>query len=352
MVLFVTKTWGKRGVSWLQNHPILLKNKHFHIVNFGIFSALNAITILFILFYYLYLKGIPLTESMAWMLPLCAVFVWLGARMMHLLSIGKVFFKEPKKYLFQTGFYMQGGVVGAFLWSIIFSHVYEIPISLIWDGLCLGTLLGQFFGRIGCFNYGCCYGRPTNRKIGTSYQHPGAKILRLHPELKGVPVHPAQLYKATANLIMFIIMIILVKQSIPNGVLVVTYLFYHGISRMAFEAFRYDLVHEKKRIWISFKFAWLSITLAIILLFWGSQLDATFFMISPFLYSFSLSTFILFHQTFSGISIMIFIVAFFIFLGYGIHGTKLGTFPFTERSHHENKSHDHRSRTLWDKSSL
>lgn len=95
----------------------------------------------------------------------------LGRSQSYLIALGKKFYNNPKKYLLETGFYFQGGIVGAVLWSVLYASVTNIPLSFIWDGLCFGTLLGQFFGRIGCFNYGCCYGKPTTSRWGVTYSN-------------------------------------------------------------------------------------------------------------------------------------------------------------------------------------
>ncbi|WP_083387772.1 prolipoprotein diacylglyceryl transferase [Planococcus antarcticus] len=327
-----------------QNSPVLYNNRFFHIVNFGIFSALNAMIIIWIFSYYLYSRGIEPGSIIHWMLPLSVLFVWAGARIMHLISLGKEFFKAPFRSLLQTGFYMQGGVVEAIVWSIIFSSVTGIPLSLVWDGLALGALLGQVVGRIGCFNYGCCYGKPSASPWGTAYTNPQSKILRINPALKGVPVHPAQLYKAFLNLVMFLLIVLLFP--LPFGTISIIFLVYHGLSRMVFEYFRSDLFQNLKRQWLSLKFALLSVVAGFLLIIAGPLLDNNFYRVeltTEPMNLFSFYNFLVANPLMLGIGLSI---GFLTFLGYGIHGHNLGTFQFTTRRRHENNDPNCRRRSL------
>ncbi len=253
---------------------------------------------------------------------------------MHLISLGREFFKAPFTHLLQTGFYMQGGVVGAIIWSILYSSVTGIPLSLVWDGLAMGALLGQVVGRVGCFNYGCCYGKPTTSGWGTAYTNPQSKILRVNPGLTGVIVHPAQLYKAFSNLVMFSLLISLFP--LPLGTVSIIFLVYHGLSRMAFEYFRSDLFQNLKRQWLSLKFALLSVLAGLLLIIAGPILDGNFHRqesVTVTMNLFSLYSFLETNTLILGISLLI---GFLTFLGYGIHGHSLGTFQFTSRRIHEN----------------
>lgn len=340
--------WLRRSLSWMQNNPVLYKGKHFHIINFGIFAGINAMAIVSVMMYYLHLKGIEMTPQILFMFPIGGLLVFSGAKLMHLVSLGRKFLINPRKYLFETGFYLQGGIMGAILWSILFAFSTNINLSVVWDGLALGTLLGQFFGRLGCFNYGCCFGKTTSSKWGLPYQNSQNKILRLKPHFKGVPIHPAQLYKAILNLIAFIILLILLPYVLPNGILAIIFLIYHGLSRMVFEYFRGDIYFDQKRNWITHKFAFMAIVVGFLLSLFGSFLDAAFYERWVFVQDYSVQAFIKFYWQTPSILIGILLLGIFIFVGYGIHGKKLGRFPIPERSSHAHEDHDHRSRTIWD----
>lgn len=342
-----------KTVAWLQNNPVLYKGKHVQIVNFGLFSALNAMAIMMVFLYYLNLKGMKITPLMLSMLPLSAVMVWVGARAMHLISLGKKVFQNPKKYIFETGFYLQGGVSGAIAWSLVFAYVTATPLSFVWDGLALGTLLGQFFGRIGCFNYGCCFGKPTKLRIGAAYENPDSKILRIHPHLKGVPVHPAQLYKASMNLLAFLVLLLLLPLGLVNGVIAIIFMIYHGITRIIFEYFRSDIYFKQKRNMITFKFAVSSIASGGLIALMGPIVDPSFYDRVELGSTLSLLHFTGWLVENPSIFFTILSMGLITFIGYGIHGKTLGRFPIIERGQqHANENLDHRSRTVWNKSRL
>jgi prolipoprotein diacylglyceryltransferase len=314
-------------IRLLKDHPVLYSGKHVNIVYFGVFGAINCIAILTFFMYYLFIKGIAITPQFLYLLPLGGIMVWMGARAMHLISLGKKVFQHPQKYLFETGFYFQGGIIGAILWSIVLASATQIPLSIVWDGLCLGTLLGQVFGRVGCFNYGCCYGKPTKAKWGVTYTNMASKVLRLHPHLKGVSIHPAQLYKACLNLLFFGIAMLLIPLVPPNGTFTLGFLIYHGLSRIGLEYFRADIYFNHKRNWITYYLSLGFISAAIILWILGPWIDQVFFSRWSLVESHSLQTLgkLMLHEPF------LFLVILFIggltFLGYGIHGKTLGRFP-------------------------
>ena len=54
------------------------------------------------------------------------------------------------------------------------------------------TMIGLFFGRIGCFFNGCCYGGRTDSFLGMTFPP--------HQTRPSVPLHPTQLYEAVAVL--------------------------------------------------------------------------------------------------------------------------------------------------------
>jgi phosphatidylglycerol:prolipoprotein diacylglycerol transferase len=71
----------------------------------------------------------------------------------------------------------------------------------------MGVAMGLFFGRIGCFLGGCCYGLVTDHPVGLSFPawSPASEGqfregLLSHPNQPSLPVHPTQLYEAVGCL--------------------------------------------------------------------------------------------------------------------------------------------------------
>jgi phosphatidylglycerol:prolipoprotein diacylglycerol transferase len=97
--------------------------------------------------------------------------------------------------------------------------------------------LGHAIGRLGCFCAGCCYGKPAGGL-------PWAVIFR-NPDslaLKGVPLHPSQLYESAGEVLNFLILITLRRRQAFKGQLFWVYILNYSIIRSAVEIFRGDEV--------------------------------------------------------------------------------------------------------------
>lgn len=74
--------------------------------------------------------------------------------------------------------------------------------------------LGHAIGRLGCFAQGCCHGRPTELPWGIAHTGPSASIL---PALRGLPLHPAQLYEAAGDLAISLFVALWLLPRIESG---------------------------------------------------------------------------------------------------------------------------------------
>ena len=101
----------------------------------------------------------------------------------------------------------QGGLMfyGGFILSFVIFFVWcfakkENPLKLA-DLLAAVIPLGHAFGRIGCFFYGCCYGRDSNAWCAVTFPM-GSPSWYEHGR-KMVSVLPTQLFEAAALLALF-----------------------------------------------------------------------------------------------------------------------------------------------------
>jgi hypothetical protein len=65
-----------------------------------------------------------------------------------------------------------------------------------------GAPLGQAIGRLRCLVQGCCHGKPVAEGSGIRVVHPKSRVTALS-QLRGVPIHPTQLYSIIGNLWIF-----------------------------------------------------------------------------------------------------------------------------------------------------
>jgi len=126
-------------------------------------------------------------------------------------------------------------VILALATAVFYIRRHRLPWRLTLDALAVGMPLGQFFGRIGCFMAGCCYGSPSNLPWAVTFTNPQT----LCPIR--VPVHPAQLYEAFLALIVFGIIYRLRTRKSFDGQLLLAYFALAGLVRFVVEFFRSPL---------------------------------------------------------------------------------------------------------------
>ncbi len=81
----------------------------------------------------------------------------------------------------------------------IFSWHSGIALLVLVDAFARAMPIGHALGRLGCLSYGCCYGRPTRRRLAITYRNPLAKAVRIG-NLQHVRLHPAAFYEAVLDL--------------------------------------------------------------------------------------------------------------------------------------------------------
>ena len=105
------------------------------------------------------------------------------------------------------------------------------------DACIPGLVLAHLFGRLGCLSAGCCYGKPTDKPWG----------IRLYSDLvdehlRGIPLHPTQLYEAGALGILFLGLLWIFHHRKFDGQVALTYFLAYPIIRSIVEIFRGDLI--------------------------------------------------------------------------------------------------------------
>lgn len=165
-------------------------------------------------------------------------------------------FDESMKWTGLQGMSYHGGVIGAFigslLWCIKFKKNY-----LLWADVLVATIpLGYTFGRLGNFINGELYGRVTSSAVGMIF--PQAKGFSVSfpwvqeimektgisplegSSLVNLPRHPSQLYEALfEGLILWALIWFFCRKKKPfDGFLVGTYLTGYGLFRFFIEYFR------------------------------------------------------------------------------------------------------------------
>lgn len=135
------------------------------------------------------------------------------------------------KYAF-SGSVFYGGLFGAMIASLIFIKIKKFNTGEYMDIAAMAIPLFHFFGRIGCFLSGCCYG--IESKIGFIYHYSLAEAAN------DVRRFPIQLVEAAFNICLFFAIYKLFKDRKFSGKLIYVYLVSYAIARFILEFFRGD----------------------------------------------------------------------------------------------------------------
>ena len=188
-----------------------------------------------------------------------AAGVGTGSKALFALTQIPEFLKEPTlrnlgEIIWTSGFVFYGGLFGAILAVKLYAKVFRLNGRYFLDQIAPAFPLFHFWGRIGCFFAGCCYGKPADWGIAMQ-------------QTPDVPRIPIQLIEAGCLLVIFTGLLLLQRRRAHAPALRI-YLISYAVCRFTLEFFRGD---ELRGIWLGLSTSqWIS--LAIILYFTLSAL--------------------------------------------------------------------------------
>ncbi len=214
-------------------HPILLKIGPITIYTYGFFLALAFLFAILTAGREAKRLGLPQGQfyDLCFYLILAAL---VGSRLLFVILEPGKFLGQPLKIfaLWEGGLDFQGGLFLALIVAFLYIRRHGWPWRSTLDALALGAPLGQFFGRIGCFMAGCCYGTPSQAPWAVTFTNPESLCpLR-------VPLHPAQLYESFLALGVFGFLFWFRKRKQYSGQMTLLYLSLAGLVRFVVEFFR------------------------------------------------------------------------------------------------------------------
>jgi phosphatidylglycerol:prolipoprotein diacylglycerol transferase len=218
-------------------YPILLQFGRFTLYAYGVFITMAFVTTLVLaslkirksetgisfgnlvdLFFYAVLSAI------------------IGSRTLFILINFDDYRQNPMQIfkLWEGGLVFYGGLLLATGVSLWYMRWHRLPIWKVADLIAPLIALGLFFGRIGCFFAGCCYGKETSLPWGVIFKHPDS----LAP--LNIPLHPTQLYDAANGLALFFFLSWMEKRKTFEGQIFWLFLFLYAITRFFIEILRGD----------------------------------------------------------------------------------------------------------------
>jgi prolipoprotein diacylglyceryltransferase/protein-S-isoprenylcysteine O-methyltransferase Ste14 len=132
------------------------------------------------------------------------------------------------------GYY--GGIVGGVI-ALLVAGLLDADVWRLLAAFAVGGSVTQAVGRGRCLIQGCCHGAASADWLGIRYSHPRSRVTRLSA-LRGVPLHPTQLYSAAWMLL--VAAVLFRMWTLHAGLQFITgmYLILSGLGRFVEEHFR------------------------------------------------------------------------------------------------------------------
>lgn len=161
-----------------------------------------------------------------------------GARILYVITSPAYFIEHPTEILdfWNGGLVFYGGFILATVACVSYGLWRKMPLWPSTDIVLVGVAFAHAFGRLGCFFAGCCHGSvcalPWGMVNNSSFV-PSA--------LRGVPLHPVQLYE---SLLLFALTGLLAwlvySRKLRDGSPALIYLAGYAVIRFLMEMFRGD----------------------------------------------------------------------------------------------------------------
>ncbi|MCS7265584.1 MAG: prolipoprotein diacylglyceryl transferase [Armatimonadetes bacterium] len=214
-------------------HPILFKLGPITIRSYGVMVALGILAGLIWLRREFNRKKLP--EDLLYDLMVASIALGVvGARILYVALNWHTYKTNLLTILMiwaDGGLSFHGAVGGGILAGLWLTRRYKVSFWKVADAVAPALAIGHFFGRIGCFLNGCCYGVPTNMPWGFKFFNPALGVDTL-------PSHPTQLYEAFGLLVLFFLLAKLSKQPPYEGAVFIWWVIFYSVLRFVVEYWR------------------------------------------------------------------------------------------------------------------
>jgi len=216
-------------------YPILFRLGSLTIYAYGFFLALGFIAGLILAALKARKEGVA-SERVVDLFFYAVLSSIVGSRILFVLIHFDSFRQNPLQIfkIWEGGLVFYGGLILAVGVSIWYMKWHRLPIWKLTDLFSPSIALGLFFGRMGCFFAGCCYGRETSLPWGIIFTDPNS-LARLN-----IPLHPTQLYEASSNLAIFFLLKWREKGKAFDGQIFWLFLLLYSVTRFLIEMLRGD----------------------------------------------------------------------------------------------------------------
>ena len=157
--------------------------------------------------------------------------------------------------IWEGGLVFYGGFIGAVLVAWLYMRRHAMNFLAHADTLIPSVALGHFFGRLGCFGAGCCWGDVAHSHLPWMVHFPPESLAYqtfagratpgsfLAPDRSAtLPLHPTQLYESFGELGLFLVLVVVVRpRKRFHGQVLASWLMLYAVLRSVVESYRGDV---------------------------------------------------------------------------------------------------------------
>ena len=212
-------------------YPVLFRIGSFEITSFGVLVAIAALVGVWLFGRELARSGLPEDASNAAVGGLIGGLV--GAKVLWTIEFSGG--PEPITDLLfsRGGLSWFGGLIGGVTTGLWLLRRYRVPLIRGLSAATPALAVGHAIGRIGCFLVGDDYGQPTTLPWGIAFPQGLPPV--------DVPVHPTQIYEATALAGLAWLLLRWRARGVPDAVVLGRYLVLAGAIRFCIELVRINV---------------------------------------------------------------------------------------------------------------
>ncbi|MCP5046318.1 MAG: prolipoprotein diacylglyceryl transferase [bacterium] len=220
-------------------HPILVKLGPVTIHTYGFLLAIGVLLAILISIKLGKKEGLD-THVLSDFIFFTILIGLIGAKIFLFITELDYYLKYPREIwsLLTSAGTFYGGLIFGAVFVIWYVRKHKLSMFKVGDVMTPAVAIAHFFGRMGCFSAGCCWGReaPEGCIVGVTFTSTQTTT--------GVPLNQllygTQLIEAILNLLNFIILIILFKKKQFQGQVLAVYVFNYALIRFCVEFFRGD----------------------------------------------------------------------------------------------------------------
>ncbi len=184
--------------------------------------------------------------------------VIIGARLFYIIFYDwSYYMAHPLKMfaIWEGGLVFYGGFFGGIAAGYYFLKKKKLAVLKIADMVGVALPLGLFFGRWGCFGYGCCYGKIAPKNFPFAIRFPAKNPMtgytpafeeHLHEGLLtlsdkfSLPVYPTQLISSLNGLLIFTFLFFMYKRKKFEGQIAALSVMLYSVGRFLIEFLRVE----------------------------------------------------------------------------------------------------------------